>query len=118
MKKAIYFDMDGTIANLYGVEGWLEMLRQYDATPFAVAKPLVKMTALEKTLNHLKRKGYKIGIVSWLSKEPTPTYDAAVTKAKMAWLERHLPNVVFDEIHIVSHGICKASVYSCVLCHV
>ena len=110
MSKAIYFDMDGTIANLYGVEGWLGMLRQYDATPFAVAEPLVKMTTLEKTLNRLKSKGYKIGIVSWLSKEPTPTYDAAVTKAKKAWLERHLPNVVFDEIHIVSHGICKASV--------
>ena len=25
--KAIYFDMDGTIADLYGYEGWLEMLQ-------------------------------------------------------------------------------------------
>ena len=24
MTKAIYFDMDGTIANLYGVNGWLD----------------------------------------------------------------------------------------------
>ena len=24
MMKAIYFDMDGTIADLYGVENWLE----------------------------------------------------------------------------------------------
>ena len=26
-EKAIYFDMDGTIANLYAVENWLPMLR-------------------------------------------------------------------------------------------
>ena len=26
MTKAIYFDMDGTIADLYGVDGWLDSL--------------------------------------------------------------------------------------------
>ena len=26
MIKAIYFDLDGTIADLYGVEGWLDDL--------------------------------------------------------------------------------------------
>ena len=26
MTKAIYFDMDGTIANFYGVDGWLNDL--------------------------------------------------------------------------------------------
>ena len=26
MYKAIYFDMDGTIADLYGVNGWLDYL--------------------------------------------------------------------------------------------
>ena len=29
----IWFDMDGTIADLYGVEGWLEMLIAKDETP-------------------------------------------------------------------------------------
>ena len=28
MKKEICFDMDGTIADLYGVEGWLEDLKE------------------------------------------------------------------------------------------
>ena len=27
MKKILVFDMDGTIANLYGVENWLPMLQ-------------------------------------------------------------------------------------------
>lgn len=29
----IWFDMDGTIADLYGVDGWLEMLIAEDPTP-------------------------------------------------------------------------------------
>ena len=33
MYKAIYFDMDGTIADLYGVDGWLDwsLWGDYDA---------------------------------------------------------------------------------------
>ena len=27
MTKAIYFDMDGTIADLYAVDGWLDKLK-------------------------------------------------------------------------------------------
>ena len=42
MKKEIWFDMDGTIADLYGVENWLEMLIAEDPTPYAVAKPLLQ----------------------------------------------------------------------------
>ena len=36
MKKAIYFDLDGTLANLYGVENWLEYLIKEDTYPYDV----------------------------------------------------------------------------------
>ena len=71
-RNAIYFDMDGTIANLYAVPNWLEMLRAYDPTPYQKAVPLVRMASLARILNRLQREGWVIGIVSWLSKEPTP----------------------------------------------
>ena len=35
MKTTIWFDMDGTIANLYGVPGWLSYLQESDPTPYA-----------------------------------------------------------------------------------
>ena len=38
--QAVYFDMDGTIANLYNVEGWESKLRAEDASPYADASPL------------------------------------------------------------------------------
>lgn len=105
--KAIYFDMDGTIADLYAVEGWLDMLRAYDPTPYEMAKPLVRLATLARLLNRLQREGYIIGIISWLSKEPTPSYDEAVTNAKLEWLENHMPSVEWDEINIVPHGTPK-----------
>lgn len=108
--KAIYFDLDGTIADLYGVEGWLDMLRAYDPTPYEMAKPLVRLATLARLLNRLQREGYTIGIISWLSKEPTPSYDEAVTNAKLEWLENHMPSVEWDEINIVPHGTPKHEV--------
>lgn len=107
MRKEIWFDMDGTIADLYGVEDWLPMLIAEDATPYAIAKPLVRMQTLARRLNELQRKGYKIGIISWLSKTSTKAYDEAVTKAKLEWLNTHLKSVNFDRIDIVAYGTPK-----------
>lgn len=110
MKKAIYFDMDGTIANLYGVNDWLASLINEDATPYKVARPLLSLSSLARKLNKLQRKGYTIGIISWLSKNSSDSFAAAVTEAKLSWLSRHLPSVKWDEIHIVSYGTNKRSV--------
>ena len=103
----IWFDMDGTIADLYGVENWLPMLRASDPAPYMLAKPLVRLSALARVLNRLQAEGYEIGVISWLSKMGTPRYNAEVTAAKYAWLAKHLPSVDFDEIHIVPYGTPK-----------
>lgn len=107
MEKMIWFDMDGTIANLYGVENWLSMLIASDPTPYKLAAPLVNMNTLARKLNKLQRAGYKIGVISWLSKTSTPEYDKAVTAAKLWWLNKHLTSVSWDEIKIVAYGTSK-----------
>ena len=48
--KAIFLDMDGTIADLYGVPDWLNLLRSYDPSPYIQARPLVDMEQLKKKL--------------------------------------------------------------------
>lgn len=102
--KWIYFDMDGTLNRFYEVEGWLPMLIAADPAPYKLAAPLVNMNKLARTLNKLQRKGYKLGIISWLSKTSTPEYDEAVTAAKLWWLKKHLNSVNWDEINIVAYG--------------
>lgn len=110
MVKAIYFDMDGTIADLYGVDGWLDNLIAEQTKPYRMAKSLVDMRKLGSLLNHLQNIGYHIGIVSWLSKNGTEQYNDRVTKAKLAWLEKHIGSVHWDEIKIVEYGTPKSFV--------
>lgn len=107
MTKAIYFDMDGTIANFYGVENWLDYLIASDPTPYRVARPLVNMNSLARLLNRLQADGWHIGIVSWLSKSGTDEYNEIVTATKREWLNRHLHSVKWDEIVIVPYGTPK-----------
>ena len=107
MNITINFDMDGTIADLYGVENWLDHLIAENTFPYANAKPLVRLNLLARRLNTLQRNGYNIAVISWLSKSGTEEYNRAVTEVKMAWLKKHLPSVEWNEIHIVAYGTPK-----------
>lgn len=107
MTRTIFFDMDGTIADLYGVENWLDFLIASDSLPYEIAKPLIRLSSLARILHRLQDEGYRVGIISWLSKNSTPDYDAKVTEAKKNWLKTHLPSVEFDEINIVPYGTAK-----------
>lgn len=107
MEFTIYFDMDGTIADLYGVENWLDYLIASDALPYEIAKPLIRLNSLARILNRLQKQGCKIGIISWLAKGANEQYDTDVKKAKEKWLKKHLTSVNFDEIHIVKYGTPK-----------
>ena len=104
----ICFDMDGTIANLYKVEGWLENLIAEDVRPYREAEVMLNMNVLARQLNKLQAAGHEIVIISWLSKCGSDDYDARVTETKKAWLRKHLGSVKFNEINIVKYGTCKA----------
>lgn len=104
------FDMDGTIADFYGVENWLSMLRAYDPTPYKVAKPMMNFSTLARQLNAAQRKGARLVIVSWASRCCDPIFFADICMAKRNWLAEHLPSVHWDEIHIVPYGTNKAEV--------
>lgn len=113
--KAIIFDMDGTIADLYSVENWLPKLRAEDPSPYLDAKPLVRLSLLARKLNKLQKKGYKLGIVSWGSKstgnpEADANYLDSTRQAKQKWVARHLKSVHFDSFEVVPYGTPKSTV--------
>ena len=107
MYKAIYFDMDGTIADLYGVDGWLDDLCAGYTRPYREARPLVNMRKLARLLNELQAQGWHIGIISWLSKSGSDEYGDKVAETKEKWLSKHLGSVHFDEIKIAKYGTPK-----------
>jgi hypothetical protein len=110
MVKAIYFDMDGTIADLYAVDGWLADLRSENVRPYKEAEVMVNMRTLAKRMHDLQRMGYTVGVISWGAKFSTTEYLDKVAEAKRAWLNKHLGSVEFDEVKIVPYGTPKATV--------
>lgn len=103
----ICFDMDGTIANFYGVPNWLDYLMAKDPTPYEVAEPLLNLSALARQIHRLQKVGYEFVIISWLARNSSADYDEVVTRAKEEWLRKHLPSVEWNEIHIVKYGTPK-----------
>ena len=103
----INFDMDGTIADLYGTDNWHDKLIAEDVTPYANALPLLRLATLARMLNKLQKEGYNIAVISWLSKCGSADYNTRVTEVKKEWLAKHLPSVAWDRITIVPYGTPK-----------
>ncbi len=110
MMRTIWWDMDGTIANLYAVENWLPMLQAEDTTPYTEAKVMWNMSQLARLMNQVQKLGYKLGIISWTSKGGSDLYNIAVDTAKREWLDTHLASVNFDYVYIVKYGTPKSLV--------
>lgn len=104
-----YFDMDGTIADFYSVEGWLDDLISEKVQPYAEAKPLVNPENLKKIIEKLKAEGYNFGIISWTSKNGSKDFNKKVRKTKIEWLNKYFPDC-FSEIHIIKYGTPKYKV--------
>lgn len=107
MTKMIVFDMDGTIADLYGVDGWLEYLINEDTFPYENAKPLYDMAELTDILKSLQKKGFRIAVTTWLAKNGSAEYNKRTAYAKIDWLKKY--NFPYDEIHCVKYGTTKAN---------
>lgn len=103
--KVLCFDMDGTIADLYGVDGWLEMLRAENPAPYAIAKPLYDMLELALILNILQMDGWKIGVITWGAKNASAEYNKAVAQTKKEWLIKN--NFPIDFFNFQAYGTPK-----------
>jgi len=107
MTKMLVFDMDGTIADLYKVNGWLADLQAERTRPYEIAEPMYNMVQLNKVLNMLKSDGWRIAVTTWTAKNGKAEYNKAVGYAKIEWLAKY--DFPYDEIHIVKYGTTKAN---------
>lgn len=104
-ERKIFFDMDGTIADLYGQENWLSDLRHEIVTPYEKAKPLYDMKKLNAILEMLTAFDFSIGVITWGSIGASDEYNKAVRKAKKVWVNDNLP--VCSEFHFQKYGVPK-----------
>lgn len=103
--KKIYFDMDGTVYNLYGMENWLEMLRNEEKGAFTLGKPLVDMDRLKRVCMELIGIGYQIGIITWLPMGASLEYCEVCTEEKRNWAEENMPYI--SEFYALEYGTPK-----------
>ena len=104
-RKVLNFDMDGTIADLYKMEDWLENLEK-EQLDFSLAAPIFNDNFINKIIE-LKKIGFYIQIITWLP--PTSIeYQAMVSKQKLEWIRKYFP--IIDAYYILPYGKNKASV--------
>lgn len=101
-----YFDMDGTLANTYAMENWLERLEKEDVSPYVDAAPLVPPQVLNPLIEKIKAKGHTVGVISWLSMDSSQKFKNATRKAKKDWLAQFFPSIT-NNIHLVQFGTKK-----------
>lgn len=102
----LYLDMDGTIANLYGINNWLDYLIAEDTTPYRKANLMLNDSQIVWLQNWIAQ-GNTVSIISWLSKNGSRKYNAAVRAAKIRWLKKVLP-LPYSKIHIIKYGTPKS----------
>ena len=103
----IWFDMDGTIADFYGVEGWLKSIKAGETRPYEKAKGLGNTAYIARLLNKVQAKGCEVGIISWTARNGSVEYNKAVETAKRIWLGKHFPSVKWNTIKVVAYGTDK-----------
>lgn len=104
--KALVFDMDGTIADLYNVDNWLYDLRHGSVRPYLEAKPIYDMNKLCAVLERLQFCGWMICITSWVAIGASKEYSKAIKQAKKQWLDDY--GFPYDKISVVKYGRTKA----------
>ena len=84
MSTKIYFDLDGTVYNLYGVLNWLERLRNEDVTVYNQGSRLFD-DELYKVAATLMRYGVRFGVITWGSMTASPEFEVQSEETKRQW---------------------------------
>lgn len=103
--KKIYFDMDGTVADLYGEKNWLNNLRNEREGSFINLRPLVDMNELAMVCHQLMNLGYSFGVITWLPMGASYEFERVCEEEKRAWVEEFMPWV--SEFYTQSYGVPK-----------
>lgn len=104
----ILFDLDGTLANLYGRKDWLEKLRA-EVPIYEELEPLVDMVELNHIARKLVELGVTFGVVTWLSMGASEMYEFVTSMEKYRWCKKYIPFI--EEFECQPYGTPKQTNY-------
>lgn len=107
--NAIFFDMDGTIAELYKVKDWLPALRSYDWSVYDRCLPRAHYERINDAIEALIENGWQVGVITWASKGIGWGRELdAITETKFEWLCRFFPALADGRFACLPYGYDKA----------
>ena len=92
MSIKIYFDLDGTVYDLFGVPNWLEKLNTEDVSVYSEGSSLFA-NDFYKVVSALMRYGVRFGVITWGSMTATPEFAEQTREVKLNWVQENLPFV-------------------------
>ena len=104
----ILFDLDGTLADLYGRKDWLEKLRE-EKPIYEELEPLVDMRELNHIAEKLMNVGVEFCVVTWLSMTASENYELITSMEKYRWCKKHIPFI--SEFECQPYGTPKQTNY-------
>lgn len=90
MSIKIYFDMDGTVYDLYALPNWLQLLQSESTDAFTQGKPMFRDEFYD-VVSALLAKGVSFGVITWLPMQASDEYAQACEKVKREWCKKFLP---------------------------
>ena len=107
--KSIWFDMDGTIADLYKVEGWLTKLRSNDWSVYSECAPRHNYQRINAAVEALIENGWQVGVITWASKGIGWGKDLdKIAEVKFDWLCKFFPALADGHFACIPYGYSKA----------
>lgn len=92
MSTTIYFDLDGTLYDLYNIENWEQKLREEKPNMYNQDRPLYT-PRIHTIVSALLRLGVKFHSITKLSMTATENYAKLTTEEKKEWVRNNLPFV-------------------------
>lgn len=107
--NSIWFDMDGTIAELYKVKNWLSDLRAGDWSVYDRALPRAHFERINEAIEGLIENGWQVGVITWASKDINFGAELnAIGDIKFDWLCRFFPALADGKFACIPYGYDKA----------
>ena len=111
MKKTIWFDMDGTLYDLYKIPGWLKALLDGDASIFnREGYARANLIRIRAAIIALIAEGWTVGILTWAPKDISwgDSELDRVADAKYQWLMNNMPELENVHFACIPYGESKA----------